>query len=438
LRIPVACGVDLGSTNTKVVALDRSGAVVARASRPTPRDAELSVKAEALFAVVEEMLIEVCGDVYSIHAVCVAGVGEDGVLVDDDLWVLTPPLTWFDPRRRDIFHGLRDRLHDDESYDAETDAVRTLVGWSWAREQRAARSARHWLALTDLAAVRWTRRPFFSDTLAARTSAWRSTDRRWASERVEVTLGSAELLPEVLTTGEIAGPLDSATLRAADVVAPDAITVAGGHDHPIAGWGVRQMIPNTVLDSMGTAEVVVAEASVPAPRGAHVDVGPGIRSGGFTLLRVEELARNVQWASQDAAVADQIRAILVGRIEPLPLWDSGIFLPGERGGGTPAFATDAPQDPLALASAVLGALARAGRDAVDAVGVPGGGVRLAGGWVRSPGWIEIKSAVHGTRAAPILEPEVTAVGAALLAAAARGWAPDATLALGGFSTEMLG
>ncbi|WP_316308680.1 hypothetical protein, partial [Clavibacter michiganensis] len=82
--------------------------------------------------------------------------------------------------------------------------------------------------------------------------------------------------------------------------------------------------------------------------------------------------------------------------------------------------------------------ARAGREAVDAVGVSSGGVRLAGGWVRSPGWIEIKSAVHNTRAAPILEPEVTAVGAALLAAAARGWTPDATVALGGFSTEMLG
>ena len=63
---------------------------------------------------------------------------------------------------------------------------------------------------------------------------------------------------------------------------------------------------------------------------------------------------------------------------------------------------------------------------------------LLPGWVRSPGWIEIKSAVHGLRAAPILEPEVTAVGAALLAATARGWRPDAVVSLGGFTASMLG
>ena len=90
---------------------------------------------------------------------------------------------------------------------------------------------------------------------------------------------------------------------------------------------------------------------------------------------------------------------------------------------------------------MLGALAVAGRDAVDAVSagmLRRSEVRLAGGWVRSPGWIEIKTAVNGVRSTPILEPEVTAVGAALLAATARGWTPDPVLALGGFTAGLLG
>ena len=36
-RLPVCVGVDVGSTNSKVVALTGDGAVVARASRPTRR-----------------------------------------------------------------------------------------------------------------------------------------------------------------------------------------------------------------------------------------------------------------------------------------------------------------------------------------------------------------------------------------------------------------
>ncbi|MFX6226084.1 hypothetical protein ABTF68_21645, partial [Acinetobacter baumannii] len=85
-------------------------------------------------------------------------------------------------------------------------------------------------------------------------------------------------------------------------------------------------------DSMGTAEVVVAQTRVACVRGDdHVDLAPGIRSEGSTLLRVEELARNVQWASREPDVARAIRHVLIGRAQPLELWDSGLFVPGERG-----------------------------------------------------------------------------------------------------------
>jgi len=320
--------------------------------------------------------------------------------------------------------------------------VRSLVGWRWARAQPGADRAAAWIALTDLPSVLWTGRPFLSDTLAPRTAAWRSRDRAWDTDRVDLALGDAALLPPVVPTGGIVGEVSSPSLRAAGIVAPDAVAVAGGHDHPIGGWGVDLMVPGAILDSMGTAEVVVAQSPTERRRGTdHVDVAPGIRSSGSTLLRVEELARNVQWASRDPDVARGIRHLLIGRVAPSPLWDSGWFLPGERGGGAPAYAPDAPSDPRARASAVLGALAVAGREAIDAVARDLGGrreVRVAGGWVRSPGWIAIKSAVNGAPAVPVLEPEVTAVGAALLAATARGWHPDPIDALGGFATGMLG
>lgn len=380
------------------------------------------------------MVAEACSDRYEVHAISAAGVGEDGILVDARLRPLTKALAWFDPRRQQIFRSLRPQLDDDDTFDVECDPVRTLVGWEWSRTQAAPGAASSWVALTDLAAVYWTGRTFLSDTLASRTAAWRSSDRAWAGDRVSLTLGSLDLLPPVVAAGEIVGPLQSPGLRAAGVVAAGALTVAGGHDHPIGGWVVDQMEPGAVLDSMGTAEVVVAQtplSSVWRPR--YVDVSPGIRSAGSTVLRVEELARNVTWASRDPAVAQQIRAILEGRIAPAPVLDSGYFVPGRRGGGRPTYSRDAPRDPQARASAVLGALAEVGRDAVDAVrsgATEQSRVWLAGGWVRSPGWVDIKSAVNGYRAATIPEPEVTAVGAALLAARALDWQPDPVRALG--------
>lgn len=435
-REPVVCGVDIGSTNVKVVALDRGGTVVARAGRPTPRDADgLVIDGTVLAELVDTLIIETCGTTYAAHALCTVGVGEDGLLLDAGLRPLSPALAWFDPRRQGILRELRAQLDDDATFDVTNDAAQTLIGWAWARRQPGAEAGRTWSAIADLPAVRWSCRPFLSDTLASRTGAWRATTRAWALDRVALTLGSDELLPPVLATGDIAGPLRSPELRSAGVVADDAIVVVGGHDHPIGGWAVGLMVPHAVLDSMGTAEVVVTQApSAPmAPRG-RVDVAPGIGGPGTTVLRVVELARNVAWAAQDPAVARWIDALLAGSAEPEPVLDAGYFRPGRRGGRQPSYALSVPRDPRARASAVLGALALAGRQSVQAV--CGGAddlaaVRLAGGWTRSPGWIAIKEAVNGYRAETVAEPEVTAVGAALMAARARGWDPDPALALGG-------
>lgn len=435
-RTQVVCGVDIGSTNVKVVLLAPAGEVVSRVGRSTPRDAEgLCIEGDALLAAVEDMIAEACADRFEVQAVCVAGVGEDGMLVDDSLTPITPALAWFDPRRHGVLRSLKHHLPADDTFDAVEDAGRTFVGWAWARRQSGAQAARSWIAVADMPAAHWSGTPFLSDTLASRTGAWRARDRSWAPERVIPSLGDLSLLPPVLAAGEVVGALNAPSLRARGVVASDAIVVAGGHDHPIGGWGVEQMAPGAVLDSMGTAEVVVAQRpEPPGMRTEDVDLAPGIRSHGTTLLRVEELSRNVAWAAQDPAVSAAIHDILDERTEPDLSIAGDLFVPGSRGGGTPSYALDAPRSPQARASAVLLALARLGRDAVDAVchgPADHSGVRLAGGWARSPGWVTIKESVNGYRTEPIAEPEVTAVGAALLAAAARGWDPDPAVAFRG-------
>ncbi len=435
-RVPVACGVDIGTTNAKIVALDPEGAVVSRVRRDTPRDDDgLSIDALTLLRVIEEMVDELCGSRYEVHAICTAGVGEDGVLIDSGRQPLVPALAWFDPRRKGVFRAISPGLGDEDAFDVVNDPVQTLVGWTWATAQPRTEDAVSWIALADFAGMSWSGRPFISDTLASRTGAWRSRDRLWAVERVLQTLGSTELLPPLIPAGEIVGDLVSPRLSASGVIAGDAITVAGGHDHPVGGWGADQLMPGVVLDSMGTAEVVVAQSRVPGlERAATLDVAPGIQSPGTTVLRVEELGRNVRWASQDPAVAEQLAAVLSGRTSPEPVLQSGYFMPGNRGGGRPSYAANAPRDPLARASAVLGAMALRGREAVDAVRqctTDCSGTLLAGGWVRSPGWLAIKSDVNGCDVAVIEEPEVTAVSAALLAAQARGWTVDPARALSG-------
>lgn len=444
-RVDAVLGIDIGSTNLKVVALDAAGHVVARVRRATPRPADdPSIDAARLFDTIEEMAIEACAERYTVAAACAAGVGEDGVLVDAALHPLTRALAWFDPRRTELFNALRPVLGQADDVGTATDAARTLVGWAWARNQPHIERASSWLALTDYVACRWSGATFFSDTLASRTGAWRPRERTWDTSRVQATLGSTDLLPTVLRTGSIVGDLRSARLQHAGVLSQEARVVAGGHDHPLGGWGVHQLHPGAVLDSMGTAEVVVAQTPVPPPGPVPraVDVSPGIHNAsGATVLRVEELARNMQWASQDPAVAHALNRLISGDAAPDGHLFSHAFLPGSAGGRPPSFAPHAPADPLSRASAVLGALAELGDRAITAVrtlSAPDAPVFTAGGWARSSGWIDAKQAVTGKVAHVIGEPEVTAVAAALLAARAVGWKPVITTALSPQSEVALG
>jgi len=433
-RTEVVCGIDIGSTNLKVVALDRNGRVVARARQTTPRDpSDLSIDAQGILDAIEDMIIEACGTEYIVAAVASAGVGEDGVLVDKNRRPLGRALAWFDPRRTRLFEELEPRLPSPEGIGVNTNPSHTLIGWLWSSRQDNSGSAASWAAVTDFASCCWSRRSFISDTLAARTAAWDMRTRTWLTDRVEMTLGSSDLLPEVVRTGERVGSLRSARLSGAGVLAPLATVVAGGHDHPIGGWGVDQLQPGAILDSMGTAEVVVAQSpTAKVPRFGSCDVAPGILSQGSTLLNVTELARNVHWASQDPAVAAALQAIFDGSQEPDEYVHSESFIPGGPGGVRPRYAHDAPAAPGSRASAVAGALARSGGAAIQSVASrmpPGAPVYVAGGWARSRGWIEIKKAVIGTDVHIIPEPEVTAVGAALLAAHAINWDIPAGMAL---------
>ncbi|MEV7090478.1 FGGY family carbohydrate kinase [Streptomyces sp. NPDC093085] len=496
-RVDAVLGIDIGSTNVKVVALDARGHVVARVRRATPRPADdPSIDAARLFGIIEEMAVAACGERYAVAGACAAGVGEDGILTDAALTPLTPALAWFDPRRTELFDALRTTLgpvlgpvpgaapgaeptpapapeaalglapgsgpgpepadgtvtgtdtgtvtgtststSTSTSTDADTgtvtDAARTLVGWAWAREQPGADRASSWIALTDYVACRWSGTAFLSDTLAARTGAWCPLPRTWLADRVRATLGTTGLLPPVLPTGTAVGELRSARLADAGLLAPGALVVAGGHDHPVGGWGVDRLHPGAVLDSMGTAEVVVAQTpSPPRPSPGSFDISPGIHNpAGATVLRVEELARNMQWASRDPDVARALGRLISGDLKPDSSLHSGTFRPGAAGGRPPSYTPDAPTAPLSRASAVLGALAALGGRAVarvQSLTAPGAPVYSAGGWARSPGWVEVKEAVTGRAARTIAEPEVTAVGAALLAAHALGWAPSVTTAL---------
>lgn len=397
-RTQVSCGVDLGSSNIKVVAVLPDGTVVARRSRPTPRrDNHPTIDAEQLLGVVEDMLIDLVGEDWVIAAVCVAGVGEDGVPVAADGHAIKEALAWFDPRRTDAYDQLPAavRMAAVRSVTGvQLDPSRTLVGWSWFKSSGQP-DCTAWMALTDYPASRWTGRSFMSDTLASRTAAWNPRTRAWLQDVVTATLGDPNLLGPVLPAGEILGPLTSAALNNEKVLAPGAMVVVGGHDHPIAASLVERMRPGAVLDSMGTAEVVVRSATELGAALTEVDASVSVSAGlggrRATLLAVAELARNISWAMRSGETIKQaMDGLLRGTIALADISNpQELFVQSDPAGHSPVWTPAARQaSPVERASAALTVCAFNSWHMIDMVRAETDApVFATGGWTRSPGWM---------------------------------------------------
>jgi xylulokinase len=403
-------GADLGSTNIKVLLTDGTGIVLARASRPTPRTGGRN-DADALVDTLEALILQATSPLRGprLRGVCVAGVGEDGVLHTHGR-PLGRALPWSDPSRRTVLHvlsALRGH-HDRVRYGVELDAARTVAAWAQLAPNEVA-AATGWIACTDYPALRWTGRAVMSSSLAPRTGAWLLEPGAWDPDRVTPFL-PIELLPPIVPAGTVIGELRST--RLAGLLASDAVVVAGGHDHPVAASVVQRQDPGAPLDSMGTAEVIVRTIET-ALTPSDVDLSPSILGPGRTALTVVELDRNISWL-RTSGLGAQVNAILAGDLAPPPPGPQ-VFVPGAAGGESPmwtAMARKMSDD--TRAAAAMSQLAADGVAALRGLAPDARVIYGTGGWTRSPGWMRLKATAANVPYRVLAEPELTALGAAQL------------------------
>lgn len=398
------CGIDIGTTNLKVVLMDEAG--VCRWSRtiPTPRvpfREGVATDAEALLAMVEALVIEgwrATGAGRALRAIAATGVGEDGVGLDAQLRPTGPALPWFDARAAREAAELAHHPDADARLGLPIGPDRTVAKWLWLRRHapELLAGATSWVALTDYPATRWSGTPFMSRTLAARTAAYDVFTRRWVDGLLAAA--GAPPLPPVRDAGTVIGTVAGGALRASGAADGETLLVAGGHDHPVAAAAIRRSDTRARIDSLGTANVVYGETvHVPAPAlhpplalSVPVVAGPG--PAGLACLGVFELAHHLAPDAPARAALDA--ALAAPRLSGAPL-----------AGG-----------PLRRRLEEASLAARAMFRAMDGLGVPEGAIYATGGWSRARGFMELRASVLGVPLHVVEEPELTALGAALLAA----------------------
>ncbi|MCC8189479.1 MAG: hypothetical protein LIP77_02415 [Planctomycetes bacterium] len=257
--------VDLGTTNTKAVLFDRTGATVAQTTRPTPfvyRDDAMELDVDALWRVV----LEVCGATLAagrqaVAAVTMASMAATFVPVDAAGRPLHAAIGWADARSLPftaeamaVFHTGR-WIPGCGQYPLQMYLPFRMRWFAAAYPRQAARVAA-WLNVSDFLYARMTgERAYRTDfSIASRTMLFDIGSSTWNRHALRAYGIDGALLPEPVAAGTVLGAVGG-ELRALGL-AEGTPVIMGGHDHVCALAGAGITDPDTLLNTTGTSEAV--------------------------------------------------------------------------------------------------------------------------------------------------------------------------------------
>jgi xylulokinase len=444
-------GVDVGSTNTKVVLLevaDRSGAtreLGIRSFRSPNRPGELGGDVLAAIRGLTSMQPQ------RPVAVGIASMAESGVMLDVDGRPIGAVVRWTSAgASAPLFDAIGPEGQKELSLATGVPAVPKVPLASWHRlrledPDRWGRLSR-WAGMADFIGLVLTRELATDHTLAGRTMAYRlppaasTLGEGFDPDLLELAGMSVERMPRIVRPGDAAGTVVPGAAQAAGL-APGTPVFLAGHDHAVAAWAAGVREDGFAADSLGTTEALLRVARHPIDRAAALADGMSVTrtvAGDLECLLAGGSGGSViaRWIAahpeKDAAVL--FRAIELegpggafalpyphGRQSPHP--DPN---PSELLVGTTETTMEHLRAVLVGLSLHLRWLEERSNRILDAAPV---GLKIVGGAAaHNAAWNRLKSRLLNPPLAVVEAHEPVAAGAALLAAVRSGAAsPDAVL-----------
>lgn len=428
-------GVDIGTTATKVVAYDTTGAARAAASRDYPLHSPRSGWAEQDPDQVVDAALAALAEVVDAASGPVAAVGLSTVMhtliaLDGDGRPLTPSITYADSRAWPQALRLR-REHGISLYRATGTPLHPMAPLAklmWFRDERPEllRRARWWVSIKEYLLRRLCDSDVVDHAVAAATGLFDLTARDWHPEALGLAGVEARQLGRPVPTTTVIDGLrdDVATSLGLD---PSTPIVVGASDGVLANLGVGAVRPGVAAMTVGTSGAV--RVTIDEPRtdpdmrtfcytlsDEHWVVGGAVSNGGLVLRWLaDELIGGADLDELTAEAAgvppgsDGVLMLPYLTAERAPRWSPlrggvlfGLRLEHRRG-----HAVRAGLEGVALQLRLVA-------DALRDAGGDFDRLRVTGGFVGSDVWLQIVADVLGSELEVPRVEEAVAYGAALL------------------------
>ncbi len=448
----VVLGIDLGTTATKVVAVDGALRPVSTVERATPlrtaADGTAVHEPEAVLTAVIEAVRESAAACARQGRV-VSGLSFSAALhtllaLDASGAPLTPALSWADTRSADIARQLRadgaggKELHRATGTPVHPMAPLAKLAWFGAHEPGLARRASVWCGLKDYVLSRLTGRLVTDLSCASGTGLMNMHTAAWHPSALEVAGVSAGQLPELVP------PTAVFALRPEPAAAfglPSGLpVVAGAGDGPLANLAVGATAPATAALSLGTSGALRVVRDRPGVD-EQCRVFCYYLADGLWVLggAVSNAGVVAQWAADSFGGID-VADLLKEATEVEPGAEGLIALPHLLGERAPWWDPDARGAQIGLRRGPgrahmtramiegVGQQLALVRDSMSAAGAPVSTIRATGGALRSPLWAEVMAAALDMPLEITDDAAGSGHGAALLGLRALGGLPALTSA----------
>ena len=373
----------------------------------------------------------------NINNICIASVGESGVLIDKKGNVLGPAITWYDTRTTEQVKyvvnkiGLK-RLYEITGIPAHSNYSINKILWIFENCNLKSQQGLKWFSMASFIAYKLSGAAAIDFSLASRTMTFDLKNKTWSNEILDDLNIETSLMPDLVESGEPIGSLNPEIAK--EFGTNDKITVSiGGHDHMCGAIATGLFNNSELLDSTGTTEGLLMIRNKPGMEQNFLD--RSLSNGIYTLKNFYTLFASLpagglsfEWMKNmffnNETDFDQI----FNRIDSI---DSGdmIYIPHLRGSGPPKRCTTTKgiiyglkdtSSNLQIAKAVLEGVCFELKVLYDAMlhGIENkpDSIKVIGSAVKNPVWLQLKADVLNCRIEAYNVDEAVARGAALLAA----------------------
>jgi len=263
-------GIDVGTTNTKTVIFDvDTGQTCAIGSSRTitrhPITEWSEFDAEDLWRTVLQSIraaIQQCMHPERICAISVASMGESGFPLDAQGNVLYPAIAWHDQRTLAEAQWWEETLGQERVFTTTGQLPLSMFGVNkllWLRKHVPQAFARihHWLSIEDF--VLWKLCGSFATdhSVASRTMLFDQKTLNWSTDLLQHADLPQAWFPPAFPSGTPIG-LILKDVAAETGLPPKTLVSTGGHDHLCGALAAGVTHSGQLLESMGTAGVILA------------------------------------------------------------------------------------------------------------------------------------------------------------------------------------